>query len=126
MQIVNCTVAIAGEAGMTVYKERVSVPEILVLRAVHGEDAVRNIEVIEDADVDSNEERARLTSMYKTPENIVRDTLGTVGPLPKTIEDSGIGDEFVITNTVTKTKRAKKASAVEELSVKEESAPAAE
>jgi hypothetical protein len=126
MQIVNCTVAIAGEAGMTVYKERVSVPEILVLRAIHGEDAVRNIEVIEDVEAESNEERARLTSIYKMPEGVVKDTLGAVGPLPKTVEDSGIGDEFVISNTVTKTKRAKKASAVEELSVKEEAAPAAE
>lgn len=124
MQIVNCTVAIAGEAGMTVYKERVSVPEILVLRAIHGEDAVRNIEVIEDADIDSNDERARLLSIYINPEGVVKDTLGAVGPLPKTIEDSGIGDEFVITNTSAKTKKAKKASAVEELAVKEEAAPA--
>lgn len=122
MQIVNCTVAIAGEAGMTVLKERVTVPEILVLRAIHGEDAVRNIEVIDDIDTDSNEERQRLASVYKNPEGTVKDTLGAVGALPTTIEDSGIGDEFVISSTLPKAKKAKKASAAEELSVKDEGA----
>lgn len=126
MQIVNCTVAIGGEAGMTVLKERVSVAEILVLRAIHGEDAVRNIEVIDDIDTDSNEERQRLALIYKMPEGIVKDTLGAVGVLPKTLDESGIGDEFVISAGPVKGKKAK-ASAAKELSVKEEAAaPAAE
>lgn len=129
MQIVNCTVAIAGEAGMTVGKERVTVPEILVLRAVHGEDAVRNIEVIDDLDIDSNEERARLAAIYKSPEGVVKDTLGAVGSLPKTLDESGIGDEFVISTGPAKGKKAK-ASATKELNVKDEAqntgAPAAE
>ena len=34
MQICNCTVAIGGEVGMTVSKERVTVPELALLRVV--------------------------------------------------------------------------------------------
>jgi hypothetical protein len=125
MQFCNCTVAIGGEAGMTVAKSFVSVPEIMVLRAIHGEDAVRNIEVTSNDDVDSNEERGRLMSIYKMPEGIVKDTLGATGPLPKTIDDSGIGDEFVISSRPA-TKKGKKASATEEIALPEEVATPAE
>jgi hypothetical protein len=122
MQVCNCTVAIGGEAGMTVVKDLVTVPEIMVLRAIHGEDAVRNIAVVANEDIDSNEERSRLMSIYRMPEGIVKDTLGATGPLPKTIDDSGIGDEFVISKSVAK--KSKKASATEELELPQE--PAAE
>lgn len=115
MQICNCTVAIGGEVGMTVAKERVTVPELALLRVVHGEDAVRNIEIIADEDIDSSEERARLGSIYRSPETIVRDTFGAAGTLPKTLEDAGISDEFVIANHLAKGKRKAKASAAEEM-----------
>jgi len=115
MQVVNCTVAIGGEAGMTVLKTNVTVPEVMVLRAIHGEDAVRNIEVISNEDISSNDERDRLLAIYKMPEGIVKETIGATGPLPKTIDESGIGDEFVISKTPTK--KAKKASATEELTL---------
>lgn len=124
MQLCNITVAIGGDAGMTVHKERVTVPEILILRAVHGDDAVRNIEVIEDADIESTEERQRLGAVYKNPEGVVKDVLGPTGALPKTLEEAGIDDEFIVSNTVAKTKKAKKASATEELKVDAEAAAA--
>jgi hypothetical protein len=122
MQLCNITVAIGGEAGMTVHKERVTVPEIMILRAVHGEDAVRNIEVIEDADIDASEERSRLGAVYKNPETIVRDVLGAHGNLPKTLDEAGIDDEFIVSNSVAKTKKSKKASATEELKVPQDDA----
>lgn len=125
MQLSNITVAIGGEAGMTVHKERVTVPEIMILRAVHGEDAVRNIEVIEDADVDSADERTRLGSIYKAPEGVVREVLGAHGSMPQTLDEAGISDEFIISNSAAKTKKAKKASATEELKVPQENADAA-
>jgi len=87
----------------------------MVLRAIHGEDAVRNIEVLSNEDISSNDERERLLSIYKMPEGIVKETIGATGPLPKTIDESGIGDEFVISKTPTK--KAKKASATEELAL---------
>ncbi len=119
MQICNCTVAIGGEAGMTVLKERVTVPELAILRVIHGEDAVRNIEVIADESVDSADERSRLGSLYKAPENVVRDTFGAAGALPKTLDDAGISDEFVISKTVAATKRKAKASAAQEMTAAE-------
>jgi hypothetical protein len=120
MQICNCTVAIGGEVGMTVTKERVTVPEMAILRIVHGEDAVRNIEVIADEAIDTNEERSRLNSIYKSPENVVRDTFGASGVLPKTLDDAGISDEFVISDMVTKAgKRKAKASAAAEMTAAE-------
>ena len=82
MQICNCTVAIGGEVGMTVLKERVTVPELAILRVIHGEDAVRNIEVIADEAIDSGEERSRLNAVYRSPENIVRDTFGAADRFP--------------------------------------------
>ena len=122
MQICNITVAIGGDAGMTVHKERVTVPEIMLLRAVHGEDAVRNIEVVEDADIDTADERSRLGSVYKNPETIIRDVLGAHGSLPKTLDEAGIDDEYIVSSTVAKTKKAKKASATEDLKVPQEDA----
>lgn len=126
MQICNITVAIGGDAGMTVHKERVTVPEIMILRAVHGEDAVRSIEVIEDVEMDSSEERIRLGSVYKNPETVVRDVLGAHGALPKTLDDAGISDEFIISNSAAKTKKSKKASATEELKVPQDDTASAE
>lgn len=119
MQVCNCTVAIAGEAGMSVAKSRVTVPELMILREIHGADAVRNIEVTADEEVSSIEERERLASIYKKPASIVRDVLGASGPLPKTLADAGIDDEFVIApaGEAPKARGRRKASAVEELEV---------
>lgn len=102
---------------MSVVKSRVTVPELMVLRAIHGDDAVRNIEVLGNEEINSNEERSRLMARYNRPRDIVKDTLGATGPLPKTIDDSGIGDEFVISRA--SAKKPKKASAVEELPLPE-------
>ena len=117
MQICNCTVAIGGDPGMTVSKERVTVPELMVLQAVHGDDAVRHIEVIADETVNSNEERERLSLIYKTPEGVVKATLGAVGPLPKTLDESGIAEDFIVSNSARKTGARKKASATEEMTI---------
>jgi len=122
MQVCNCSINIGGEGGMSVVKSFVTVPELMVLRAIHGEDSVRNIEVTSNEDIESNEERSRLMSIYIMPEGIVKDTLGATGPLPKTIDESGIGDEFVISKTTPK--KTKKASATEELALPETDAPA--
>ena len=120
MQDCNCTVAIGGDAGMTVAKYRVTAPELMVLREIHGADAVRNIEVIGDEDIPSNEERERLASIYTKPATIVRDVLGATGPLPKTLADAGIDDEFVIATAgdeAPKARGRRKASAVQEMEV---------
>jgi hypothetical protein len=96
MQIVSCTIAIGGEVGMTVPKDFVSVPELLVLQAIHGNDAVRSVVVTGDESRDSVEERQRLSEIYKSPITIIRDVLGAQGPLPKTLKEAGFPDEFVV------------------------------
>jgi hypothetical protein len=117
MQICNCTVAIGGDMGMVVVKERVTVPELMILRAVHGDDAVRNIEVIDTVSMDLADERTRLQTIYNNPEGIVRDTVGVTGALPDDLFDSGIPDDFIINAGTKKSSRKKVASATEPLEV---------
>ncbi len=116
MQVCNCTVAIAGEAGMTVAKTGVTVPELLILRAIHGDDAVRNVEITGTVDTSSPEERERLSGIYRKPPTIVRDTLGAQGSLPKTIDETNFPEDFILSAPAKKGGR-KKASAVEEMEV---------
>jgi hypothetical protein len=108
MQICNCSVAIGGDVGMTVTKERVTIPELMILRAVHGDDAVRNIEVTHSVSMSNTEERERLIQIYRNPEFVVRDTVGATGTLPTEIEDSGIPEDFIIGNLTTHSGVAKK------------------
>lgn len=116
MQIVNCTVAIGGDAGMTVAKQNVTVAEVLVLRAIHGDDAVRNVEVTDEIKISSAEERERLALLYVAPAGIVRETLGAQGSLPESLEDTNFPEDFIISSTSPK-RAKKKASATEELQV---------
>lgn len=116
MQLCNCTVAIGGDPGMTVLKERVTVPELMVLRNVHGDDAVRNVEVIGETQFTAMEERERLNLIYRSPEGVVKETLGAVGSLPTEVSESGIPEDFII-NAGTRGGKRKKSSATEALAV---------
>ncbi len=120
MQIVNCTVAIDGEAGMTVAKSNITVAELLVLRALHGDDAVRNVEVTDDIRVSAAEERERLNLIYTAPPGIVRDVLGAQGSLPELLDETNFPEDFILSAPPKKggrPKRAAAASAVEELAL---------
>lgn len=117
MQLLNCTVAIGGEVSMTVLKERVTVPELMVLRAVHGDDAVRNIEAIGTTTFNSADERERLTLMYTNPEGVVRETLGAVGSLPMELAEANIPEDFIISGSVQKTNKRRKAAEAEAVEV---------
>ena len=65
MQLANALLALAGDVGNTVPKFGVTPSEVAVLRFIHGEDAVTDIEVL-DAEVQrsSREERERLSHAY--------------------------------------------------------------
>lgn len=125
MQICRCTVAINGNPGMTVVKEGVTVPELIVLRAIHGDDAVRNIEVTDEATVNSAEERERLMLRYVSPMGIVRESIGAVGALPKQVAEAGIPDDFIISKGKGRRRPAKKESAAEPLEIPTEDPEAA-
>ncbi|MGZ5988111.1 MAG: hypothetical protein ACXWLZ_03565, partial [Rhizomicrobium sp.] len=72
MQIANCLVSLGGDHGNTVPKFHVTAAEIAVLRAIHGEDAVNEIEPIGEVKRSNREERARIGAIYgaaKHPES---------------------------------------------------------
>lgn len=96
MQTVDCVVAINGDMRNTVARQGVTIPELMLLRELHGADAVRHIQVVGKVASDSAEERERLAGIYTKPAGIVREVLGATGPLPKTLKEAGISDEFVV------------------------------
>jgi hypothetical protein len=64
MQIANIILALGGDQRNTVPKYGVTVSEIAVLRAIHGEDAVTEIEPVGDIKRTSREELTRLKDAY--------------------------------------------------------------
>jgi hypothetical protein len=64
MEIATVMLAIAGDKGNTVMKTDVTPSEVAVLRYLHGEDAVNDIEVTGEIKRKHNEERERLAESY--------------------------------------------------------------
>ena len=120
MQICDCDVLLAGSRNHVVRKNRVSVAEIEVLRAMHGDDAVLNIQPRETKKIASRDELERLRRRYRRQLN----TAGTEGrksvvdavypgnnpTLPTTLADIGV--EY------TKGGRTKKAASKEKAEAK--------
>lgn len=95
MQFCDVSVRIGGKTTQVVSSKRVSVAEIQILRAIHGEDAVVDIVPKENRAVSSAEERERLKRTYEPAQveeqrNLVARVFGPVGPLPQTLTDIGI------------------------------------
>lgn len=67
MQRCSVTVRLSGDVGNTVPKTGVSVAEIVVLRAIHGEDAVVDIKATHNDKTPHREERDRLSVIYGRP-----------------------------------------------------------
>ena len=64
MDLVNCEIANGGDRGNTVVRFGVTAAELAVLIALHGEDAVFNIEPAGKIDRRNREERERLRFAY--------------------------------------------------------------
>lgn len=64
MQIANVMVALGGDKGTLVPKTKVTVSEIAVLRAIHGNDAVTDIEPCGDIERNDRAEIVRLNELY--------------------------------------------------------------
>ena len=64
MQIANILLAVAGERGHTVPKYEVTPSEVAVLRLLHGDDAVTDIEVLDDIKRSHRAERDRLAEIF--------------------------------------------------------------
>lgn len=100
MQLVNCDVALSGDRNHVVRKSDVSVAEIEVLRALHTEDAVRNIRptrTIQAADAETLDKlrrqyRRQMPSLPGEGPKCVVDAVfpGPRPKLPKTLADIGV------------------------------------
>lgn len=64
MQVFNATIRIGGMLEQEVQKRGLTVPEIVVLRRLHGDDGVISLEHAGYADVDPIDERERLHEIY--------------------------------------------------------------
>lgn len=67
MQTANIFLALGGNAGHTIQKFGVTPAEIAVLREIHGEASVFDVEPDEDVQRSSREERSRLLGIYGKP-----------------------------------------------------------
>jgi hypothetical protein len=67
MQLLSCRIAVAGDDLNVVVREHdtaVTYPELLVIKALHGSESVREVEDVGDVDRSPEEERDRLKSIY--------------------------------------------------------------
>lgn len=64
MQRANLFLAIGGDHSQQVPKYGVTASEIAVLQSIHGFDAIRDVEPVEDIDVNARDEIARLRGLY--------------------------------------------------------------
>ena len=67
MDWVECEIMIGGDMRMIAYKgpsEPLSIPEIAVLRELHGEDSIRNMKYVKTTESTPGEEKLRLLSKY--------------------------------------------------------------
>lgn len=91
MEYANIEIRLAGSLENTVIKE-VSVPEIPVLKSIHGHDAVVNIKKTRTSQVDSKTERDRLDRIYGQP--LVEKLFpGVVSKLPTSLLDIGVEEQ---------------------------------
>lgn len=118
MQIYDCTIRLGGSLHNEVTKQGVTAAEVILLRAIHGDDTVRHIKARGSIDVTDAEERARLATFYSngTPAmlnpddmpgaQLVKEVFGVVGvPLPRKladVEEDIVPDEPVVRRRVSR------------------------
>lgn len=86
MQRCNVTVRLAGDVGNTVPKTNVSVAEIAVLRAIHGDESVVDVKATHNDKTPHRDERDRLSVIYGRP---IVDKIfpGTFAKLPVSLRE---------------------------------------
>jgi hypothetical protein len=66
-QLLRCLVALGGDDGTTVYRDRhrpIMFPELIVLQHIHGEDAVTDVHVVGTCEMAADETMIRLLTIY--------------------------------------------------------------
>jgi hypothetical protein len=97
MQLCTCDIRLGGEIGMQVHREGVTVAEIMVLRAIHGQDSVFNIVGTAGERRNAIEERERLTQKYTARTEDGKPVVMAIFPgampqLPKSLKEIGEDD----------------------------------
>jgi hypothetical protein len=100
MQTAHCLLSLGGDHGNQVMKHGVTAAEIAVLRAIHGNDAVQEIEPAGHVKRSHREERERLLSTYGAAKG-EDDKLIVVGMFPgvaarvfESLDELGVPDGF--------------------------------
>jgi hypothetical protein len=118
MEIANVLVGLGGDRGNTVPKYGVTAAEIAVIRSIHGEDSVFDIEPIGEVSRPSRVERSRLVAVYGRAmdgnQNSIVEKLypGAAAPLFETLDSLELPDDFY--KTATRVARKPKVAAVVE------------
>lgn len=99
MDILNCLVALGGDKGNTVAKSGITAAEAAVLRAIHGDDGLLDVEVVGQAKIDPRDEKQRLVEKYHRARNddnilIVEAVFPGTAPLIETVEQLGLHDSM--------------------------------
>jgi len=68
METANIMLALGGDAGNTVPKYGVTVAEIAVLRLIHGESSVTDVEPVGEIERTNRQELERLNLLFRRPE----------------------------------------------------------
>ena len=112
MQRANCLVSLGGDHGNTVPKWLCTAAEIAVLREIHGDDAVNDIEPMDDIQRSNREERGRLLAIYggaKYPDQkpIVENMFpGVAARVFENLDELGLDESFFKPTGRAKTKPA--------------------
>lgn len=86
-------IAIGGDSRAVIHKSTVSIPEIVILQSLHGDDAITNIRIDGTWDTPDDVERDRLGILYK--DSKVIEVFQKYGDLPKTLKDARIGEALL-------------------------------
>lgn len=94
MQLVQCDVFLAGDRNHMVRRTGVTVPELAVLRQIHGGDGVGNIKPTGMDKRAHGQELERLKGIYDRREQIVARLFPGASPkLPAKLADLGLDDD---------------------------------
>jgi hypothetical protein len=88
MQIALAEILLNGNLQHSVVRV-VSAPEVIVLRDIHGNDAVINVSDVSSVKRSNNEELDRL-KLYYTPDVVAKAFPGSMPKIPSTFSEVGI------------------------------------
>ena len=97
MQIINALLRLGGDQRNTVPKPRITVAEAHILRAIHGEDAICDVEPLdEEMDITPRREVERLSEVYVGRDGDGRPIIVSAfsAGIPTTIDDLALDESL--------------------------------